>query len=126
MFVSVQTYGNVDGVCIPAEIAICEFNLKHGIIDKARFSSIRTSTSSLFTSKFKTPLRISPFKRSGETRFLLESSHSQHKLAAGMLSMVPSPKVSLRRQAESLANENASSTLPEPVSKSSRNHFLRH
>ncbi|EFO27440.1 hypothetical protein LOAG_01046 [Loa loa] len=34
LFISVQTYGNVDGICIPAEIAICEFNLKHGIIDK--------------------------------------------------------------------------------------------
>uniref|UniRef100_A0A8R1XVE1 Maelstrom domain-containing protein n=1 Tax=Onchocerca volvulus TaxID=6282 RepID=A0A8R1XVE1_ONCVO len=34
LFISVQTYGNADGICIPAEIAICEFNLKHGIIDK--------------------------------------------------------------------------------------------
>ncbi|VDK72537.1 unnamed protein product [Litomosoides sigmodontis] len=34
LFISLQTYGNVDGICIPAEIAICEFNLKHGIIDK--------------------------------------------------------------------------------------------
>ncbi|EJW72555.1 hypothetical protein WUBG_16537, partial [Wuchereria bancrofti] len=34
LFISVQTYGNVDGICIPAEIAVCEFNLKHGIIDK--------------------------------------------------------------------------------------------
>uniref|UniRef100_A0A915Q5V8 Maelstrom domain-containing protein n=1 Tax=Setaria digitata TaxID=48799 RepID=A0A915Q5V8_9BILA len=34
LFISIQTYGNVDGICIPAEIAICEFNLKHGIIDK--------------------------------------------------------------------------------------------
>ncbi|KAL3990252.1 piRNA pathway germ-plasm component family protein [Acanthocheilonema viteae] len=34
LFISVQTYGDIDGICIPAEIAICEFNLKHGIIDK--------------------------------------------------------------------------------------------
>uniref|UniRef100_A0A0R3RGA5 Maelstrom domain-containing protein n=1 Tax=Elaeophora elaphi TaxID=1147741 RepID=A0A0R3RGA5_9BILA len=34
LFISMQTYGEVDGMCIPAEIAICEFNLKHGIIDK--------------------------------------------------------------------------------------------
>lgn len=39
LFISVQTYGNVDGICIPAEIAICEFNLKHGIIDKVRVTS---------------------------------------------------------------------------------------
>uniref|UniRef100_A0A0M3JVJ3 Maelstrom domain-containing protein n=1 Tax=Anisakis simplex TaxID=6269 RepID=A0A0M3JVJ3_ANISI len=38
LFVSAQTYGNFDGICMPAEIAICEFNLRYGIIDQ--FTSI--------------------------------------------------------------------------------------
>ncbi|KAH7726724.1 Maelstrom domain containing protein [Aphelenchoides avenae] len=38
LFVSVQTYGSVDGVVIPAELALNEFDLEHGIID--RYSTI--------------------------------------------------------------------------------------
>ncbi|VDM26530.1 unnamed protein product [Toxocara canis] len=38
LFISAQTYGNFDGICVPAEIAVCEFNLRHGIIDQ--FNSI--------------------------------------------------------------------------------------
>ncbi|CAJ0930020.1 unnamed protein product, partial [Mesorhabditis belari] len=35
---SMQTFGYVDGICIPAEMGLCEFDLTEGILDK--FSSI--------------------------------------------------------------------------------------
>uniref|UniRef100_A0A914ZG21 HMG box domain-containing protein n=2 Tax=Parascaris univalens TaxID=6257 RepID=A0A914ZG21_PARUN len=38
LFISAQTYGDFDGICVPAEIAMCEFNLRHGIIDQ--FNSV--------------------------------------------------------------------------------------
>lgn len=33
-----QTYGSVDGVVIPAELAINEFDLEHGIVDRVRLA----------------------------------------------------------------------------------------
>jgi hypothetical protein len=34
LFISMQTYGVVDGLCIPAELALNEFDLEHGITER--------------------------------------------------------------------------------------------